>query len=202
MKKKRTLNQTSFLLLITILLFFVMYAVGCVVFKDQGFAKIQNFLNLFISNAGLIVISIGMTVVMITGGIDISVGSFVAMGCMMLAWMMEQAGIGAVPAVLIVLATGVVFGLVQGFLVAYMDIQPFIVTLAGMFFAKGMTTIVSKEPVRGRLVQPLWKSVWRFLRKLDIVLPENPPPLCKCTTFSVSIPLLRDIWVLSSFWLL
>ena len=93
MKKKRTLNQTSFLLLITILLFFVMYAVGCVVFKDQGFAKIQNFLNLFISNAGLIVISIGMTVVMITGGIDISVGSFVAMGCMMLAWMMEKGGV-------------------------------------------------------------------------------------------------------------
>ena len=54
-----------------------------------------------------------MTIVMITGGIDISVGSFVAMGCMMLAWMMEKGGIGAVPAVLIVLVTGIVFGLVQ-----------------------------------------------------------------------------------------
>ena len=60
---------------------------------------------------------------------------------------MEQAGIGAVPAVLIVLATGVVFGLVQGFLVAYMDIQPFIVTLAGMFFARGMTAIISKDMI-------------------------------------------------------
>ena len=87
-----------------------------------------------------------MTVVMITGGIDISVGSFVAMGCMMLAWMMEKGGIGAVPAVIIVLVTGIVFGLVQGFLVAYMDIQPFIVTLAGMFFARGMTTIVHTDP--------------------------------------------------------
>ena len=113
MKSKRTLNQTSFLLLITIALFFVMYVVGCVLFKDQGFAKTQNFLNLFISNAGLIVIGIGMTVVMITGGIDISVGSFVAMGCMMLAWMMEKAGMGAILAVLIVLVTGIVFGLVQ-----------------------------------------------------------------------------------------
>ena len=94
-----------------------MYGIGCVVFKDVGFAKTQNFLNLFISNAGLIVIGIGMTVVMITGGIDISVGSFVAMACMMLAWMMERGGIGAVPAVIIVLVTGVVFGLVQGFLV-------------------------------------------------------------------------------------
>ncbi|MBS6222460.1 MAG: sugar ABC transporter permease YjfF [[Clostridium] symbiosum] len=145
MKNKKQLNQTSFLLLITIVLFFVMYAVGCILFKDQGFARTQNFLNLFISNAGLIVIGIGMTVVMITGGIDISVGSFVAMGCMMLAWMMEKGGVGAVPAVIIVLITGIVFGLVQGFLVAYMDIQPFIVTLAGMFFARGMTAIISKD---------------------------------------------------------
>ena len=147
MKNKKQLNQTSFLLLITIVLFFVMYAVGCILFKDQGFARTQNFLNLFISNAGLIVIGIGMTVVMITGGIDISVGSFVAMGCMMLAWMMEKGGVGAVPAVIIVLITGIVFGLVQGFLVAYMDIQPFIVTLAGMFFARGMTAIISKDMI-------------------------------------------------------
>ena len=146
MKGKMKLKQNSFLLLVTILLFFIMYGIGCVLFNAQGFSKTQNFLNLFISNAGLIVIGIGMTIVMITGGIDISVGSFVAMGCMMLAWMMEKGGIGAVPAVLIVLVTGIVFGLVQGFLVAYMDIQPFIVTLAGMFFARGMTTIINNDP--------------------------------------------------------
>ena len=56
MKSKTKLNQTSFLLLITIVLFFAMYMIGCILFKDQGFAKTQNFLNLFISNAGLIVI--------------------------------------------------------------------------------------------------------------------------------------------------
>ena len=72
MKEKKRLNQNTFLLLVTILLFFVMYAIGCVLFNAQGFAKTQNFLNLFISNAGLIVIGIGMTIVMITGGIDIS----------------------------------------------------------------------------------------------------------------------------------
>ena len=43
MKQKKKLNQTSFLLLITIVLFFVMYAIGCVIFKEQGFAKTQNF---------------------------------------------------------------------------------------------------------------------------------------------------------------
>lgn len=147
MKQRKQMNQTSFLLAITIALFVAMYGIGCILFKEQGFAKLQNFLNLFISNAGLIVVGIGMTVVMITGGIDISVGSFVAMGCMMLAWMMERGGIGAVPSVIIVLITGILFGLAQGFLVAYMDIQPFIVTLAGMFFARGMTAIISKDMI-------------------------------------------------------
>lgn len=147
MKQRKKMNQNSFLLLITIVLFFIMYGIGCGVFRDAGFAKTQNFLNLFVSNAGLIVIAAGMTVVMITGGIDISVGSFVALACMMLAWMMERKGIGAVPAVLIVLVTGIVFGFVQGFLVAYMNIQPFIVTLAGMFFARGMTAIISKDMI-------------------------------------------------------
>ena len=52
---------------------FAMYAAGMVVFWDSGFNKIQTFLNLFVSNAGLLVISCGLTIVMITGGIDISV---------------------------------------------------------------------------------------------------------------------------------
>ena len=139
---KKKLDGNSFLLVVTIVLFFAMYIVGIIMYGDRGFAKVQNFLNLFISNAGLIVVATGM----ITGGIDISVGSVVALICMMLAWMMEKAGIGAVPAIIIVLVTGCVFGLVQGFLVAYLKIQPFIVTLAGMFFARGMT-IISQEMI-------------------------------------------------------
>lgn len=144
-KKKLKLDGNTFLLFITIALFLVMYVAGMIIFKDKGFTKLQVFLNLFISNAGLIVIAAGMTIIMITGGIDISVGSVVALVCMMLAWMMEKKGIGAVPAVIIVLLVGLVFGLVQGFLVAYLKLQPFIVTLAGMFFARGMTAIISQE---------------------------------------------------------
>ena len=63
-KERRKLDGNSFLLVITIALFLVMYVVGCILFKTQGFAKTQNFLNLFISNAGLIVIAVGMTIVM------------------------------------------------------------------------------------------------------------------------------------------
>ncbi len=144
---KKKLNQNSFLLIVTIILFFAMYIFGCIVFRDLNFGRFQVFLNLMINNAALIVIACGMTIVMITGGIDISVGSFVALSCMMLANMMENQGVGAVQAVLIVLVTGVVFGIVQGFLVAYLNIQPFIVTLAGMFFARGMTAIISRDMI-------------------------------------------------------
>ena len=145
--KMKKLDGNTFLLLITIVLFFVMYLAGMTIFKNQGFGKLQNFLNLFISNAGLIVISAGMTIVMITGGIDISVGSMVALVCMMLSWMMERKGVAAVPATVIVLATGMVFGLAQGWLIAYLKLQPFIVTLAGMFFARGMTAVISQEMI-------------------------------------------------------
>ena len=146
MKQKKKMTSTGVLLLITIVLFFVMYAAGMVIFADKGFAKPQMFLNLFVSNAGLLVISCGLTIVMITGGIDISVGSVTALVCMVMADLMENKGVSAYVAVLAALLIGLAFGIVQGFLVTYMGIQPFIVTLAGMFFARGMTTIVHTDP--------------------------------------------------------
>ena len=144
-KKKMTGN--GFLLLITIALFAVMYIAGMIIFADKGFAKPQMFLNLFVSNAGLLVIACGLTIVMITGGIDISVGSVTALVCMVLADLMENKGVNTYVAVLIALLIGVAFGIVQGFLVAYLDIQPFIVTLAGMFFGRGMTAIISTDMI-------------------------------------------------------
>lgn len=145
--EKRKLSGTSFLLLITIMLFVIMYIAGMIVFNEQGFAKPQMFLNLFITNAGLIVIASGMTIVMITGGIDISVGSVTALVCMICAYEMEVKGVSAYATVVMSLLLGIVFGVVQGFLVAYLDIQPFIVSLAGLFFARGMTAVISKEMI-------------------------------------------------------
>jgi len=145
--QKKKITGNGFLLLITIALFVVMYVAGMIVFADKGFAKPQMFLNLFVSNAGLLVIACGLTIVMITGGIDISVGSVTALVCMVLADLMENKGVNAYAAVLVALLIGVAFGVVQGFLVAYLDIQPFIVTLAGMFFGRGMTAIISTDMI-------------------------------------------------------
>lgn len=145
--RMKKLDSKQFLLLITIGLFLVMYLIGILVFQDKNFGKLQVFLNLFISNAGLIVAATGMTMVIITGGIDISVGSVIAMTCMLLAWMMEIKGMNAVLALVIVLIIGLIYGLVQGWLIAYLKIQPFIVTLAGLFFARGMTAVISTDMI-------------------------------------------------------
>lgn len=141
-KGRLLMTDTNLLLLITIVVFVAMYALA-MIFIGRGFLKIQTFFNILNENAALIILSCGMSIVMITGGIDISVGKLTALICMSAAVNLDFQGGNIMSAVLLSLAIGIAFGLVQGFLIAYLDIQPFIVTLAGMFFAKGMTTIVN-----------------------------------------------------------
>lgn len=144
---KRGIGGHMLLLLITIVLFVVMYGIGCVIYDDKGFSHTQTFLNLLITNAGLICVACGMTCVMLTAGIDISVGSLIAMDCMILAFGMGVKSLPCVPLMILVLIIGIVFGLVQGFLVGYMKIQPFIVTMAGLFFARGMTAVICTDQI-------------------------------------------------------
>ena len=138
MKGVKNINSNTLLLLITIALFIVLYAGGCITYGAKGFTHLQTFLNILITNSGLICVACGLTVVMLTAGIDISVGSLVAMDCMMLAVGMRN-GIGAVPMIILVLVVGILIG--------YLDIQPFIVTMAGMFFGRGMTAVICTEQV-------------------------------------------------------
>lgn len=143
--KFKNMSDTSLLLTITIVVFFVMY-ISAMIFLGQGFLKPQTFFNILNANAALIILSCGMSLVMITGGIDISVGGVTALVSMCCAVYLDQHS-GNVPmSILIALGIGLCFGLLQGFLVAYLEIQPFIVSLAGMFFARGMTTIVNTKP--------------------------------------------------------
>ncbi len=139
------MNDTSLLLTITIVIFFLMY-VGAIIFQGGGFSKPQMFFNILNANAALIITACGMSIVMISGGIDISVGGVVALVSMSCAVYLDKSGGSILGSILIAIGIGVAFGLVQGFLVAYLDIQPFIVSLAGMFFARGMTTIVNTAP--------------------------------------------------------
>ncbi len=146
-KKFSRMNGNTLLLMITICLFVVMYFIGCVVYSGKGFTHLQTFLNLLITNAGLICVACGMTCVMLCGGIDISVGSLVAMDCMILAYGMGKQNLPCVPLIVMILVIGLLFGTVQGFLIGYMKIQPFIITMAGMFFARGMTAVICTDQI-------------------------------------------------------
>ena len=144
-KAKLPISNTKLLLTITICTFFGMYILAMLIWGG-GFLNPQQFLDIFNNNAYLIVVACGLTIVMITGGIDISVGGTVALITMSTVVFMEDKGGSVFGTLLIALGIGLLIGLVQGFLVSFLNIQPFIVTLAGMFFTRGMTTIVSAVP--------------------------------------------------------
>lgn len=128
----------------TFVLFVATFGVGSA--RYEGFASGQVLANLFIDNAFLIVLAVGMTFVILTGGIDLSVGSVVALSTMITATAL-RAGWPPVLVIPAVLAVGAVFGLLMGLVIHHFDIQPFIVTLAGMFLARGLCFVISVESV-------------------------------------------------------
>ena len=146
-RKKSRIGSNTVMLMITIALFVLLYGAGCLMYADKEFGRLQNFLNVMINNAGLIIVACGVTCVMLTGGIDISVGSVVAMTCMFMSVGLAEWGMPSGVLIALILLIGVVFGAVQGFCIAYLEIQPFIVTMAGLFFARGMTAVISTQQV-------------------------------------------------------
>jgi len=145
LKHREPLTDTNLLLIITICTFFGMYILAMLIWGG-GFLNPQQFLDMFNNNAALIIISCGLSVVMVAGGIDISVGGIIALVTMSCVVCLDDKGFSAAGIIFLALGIGFAFGLIQGFLISYLEIQPFIITLAGMFFAKGMTTVVSGNP--------------------------------------------------------
>lgn len=144
LRKREPLTDTQLLLTITIGIFFVMYFAAMLIWGG-GFLRWQKIFDMLNDNAALIIVACGLTIVMIGGGIDISVGGVVAL-VVMCCVVHLNAGGSIVTAALLAIGIGLGFGVVQGALISYLEIQPFIITLAGMFFARGLTTIVSVEP--------------------------------------------------------
>jgi len=147
-KRKESLTDTAFLLTITISMFIIIYALSIIFLGDKGFSKIQMFFNLFNENAALIIIACGLSIVMITGSIDISVGGSTALICTSCIVCLNNYGFNFVTALILALAIGIAFGAIQGFLVAYLDMQPFIVTLAGMFLGRGLVALIEVNQIQ------------------------------------------------------
>ncbi|WP_134740982.1 galactofuranose ABC transporter, permease protein YjfF [Nocardioides sp. 503] len=130
--------------LATFALFVGLFGVGGL--RYEGFADPQVFLSLLLDNAFLIVLAVGMTFVILTGGIDLSVGSVVALSTMIAAKTLDM-GWSPYLAMASVLVVGAVLGTLMGLLIHYFDIQPFVATLAGMFLARGLTYLISVESI-------------------------------------------------------
>jgi simple sugar transport system permease protein len=136
---------TRFLpVLATFALFVLLFGGGSV--RYEGFASGQVVANLFIDNAFLIVLAVGMTFVILTGGIDLSVGAVLALSTMVTAKGL-QAGLPLPLVVVLVFLVGGGLGLLMGLCIHYFEIQPFIVTLAGMFLARGLCFVIGVESI-------------------------------------------------------
>ncbi len=151
-RRREPLTDTQLLMTITICIFLVMYACA-MIFMGGGFLRTQQVFDLLNDNAALIIISCSLTIVMIGGGINISVGGVISLTVMACSIFLNQNGIAnstmsILTTFLLAMGIGLAFGLLQGFLISYLEIQPFIVTLAGMFLSRGLTTILSAVPVK------------------------------------------------------
>ena len=146
--RREPLTDAQLLMTISIGIFIFMYA-AAMIFLGGAFLKVQQLIDLLNENAALIIISCALTIVMIGGGINISVGGVIGLTCMACALFLNAYGSGLSRplAFLLALGIGLAFGAGMGFLISYLEIQPFIVSLAGMFLARGLTTILSVNPV-------------------------------------------------------
>ena len=153
-RRREPISDSTLLMLVAIGFFVVIYALS-MLFLGTGFRRPARFIDDILNqNAYLIIIACGLSIVMITGSIDISVGGVVGCVSMFCASFLSNnivpldnvaPGMRIALAVLFAVLIGSLFGMFQGALIAYLDIQPFIVTLAGMFFSRGLTTMISKE---------------------------------------------------------
>ena len=162
-QSRRTFTDTQLLMTITIGIFVLMYVLS-MIFIGGGFLHPQQIFDLLNDNSPLIIVACGLTIVMIGGGIDISVGAVTSLVVMSCVLYLNKGG-NIFVAILLALGIGLAFGVVQGFLISYLEIQPFIVTLAGLFFARGMTTILSVNP------QKVDHAGFEVLRKAKLEIP-------------------------------
>ena len=150
-------------ILATIGVFILLYLYGALQYK--GMRQPQAFFNLLINNAFLLITSIGMTFVILTEGIDLSVGSMIALTSVASAALLENMGMSPFVVLPLMLLMGIVFGGTMGAIIHYFKVQPFIVTLAGLFFARGMCFFISLDAI------PIRDPFYRTLALTRIPIP-------------------------------
>jgi galactofuranose transport system permease protein len=141
-------------MLTAILLFVLIYFLGGQLYPNMQ--KPQVFFNLFIGAASLLIVSIGMTFAIITKGIDLSVAGMIALTTAASASLLAH-GVSPFIVMPLMLIMGIVFGFTLGCIIHFLKVEPFIVTLMGLFFARGMAYVINLE------AQPIQDSTYRAL---------------------------------------
>ena len=124
--------------------------VGMVIYGEVAYGRIVQYntlSNLLINNAHLIILAVAMTFVILTGGIDLSVGSVIALSSVA-GVMLSNAGWNPWVVIVLMILIGTAFGLASGILIQYFNVQPFIATLAMMFLGRGLASLLSTTPER------------------------------------------------------
>ena len=154
----------------TMVLFAIAYLVGAWFYS--GMRDSQVIFTLFITSPFLLINAVGETFVIISGGIDLSVSGMVALTSTASAALLRE-GWNPWIVMLLMIAMGAALGTIMGLLITYMKVQPFIATLAGMWFARGMCYIISDLEVR--IYDPLYK----LLAGTKLLIPGLADPVTK-----------------------
>jgi simple sugar transport system permease protein len=153
--RRRRIDPKYLPVAVTISLFVLMAGFGSVFYT--GFLSAQVLFNLLIDNAFLCIVAVGMTFVILSGGIDLSVGSVVALTTMVSAALVEQHHVSPALVIPLVLSMGAGFGATMGLVIQRFRLQPFIVTLAGMFMARGLCYLISIDSIS--ITSPFYAAV-------------------------------------------
>ncbi|HEY3310688.1 MAG TPA: hypothetical protein VGK00_03515 [Anaerolineales bacterium] len=165
-------------MLTTITIFILVYFVGGRLYPAMQ--KPQVFFNLFINTASLLIVSIGMTFVILSKGIDLSVAGVIALTSAATAALLAK-NVSPVVVMPLMLLMGIAFGFTIGCIIHFLKVEPFIVTLMGLFFARGMAYIITLEAMTindpfYRLLA-LTKVPIPFLGKTYVYIPSLVGPL-------------------------
>jgi ribose/xylose/arabinose/galactoside ABC-type transport system permease subunit len=140
---------------VTILLFVLAFAAASLRFK--GFGTLQVFCNMLIDNSFIIISAVGLTFVIVSGNIDLSMGAMIAFTSMVAAALTEKLHVNPLLTIMIVVALGALIGTALGCIITYFKVPPFIATLAGMFMARGLCFLISIEAIN--INDPFFKAV-------------------------------------------
>ena len=148
-----------------------------------GFFSAQVFLNLLIDNAFLCIVGVGMTFVILSGGIDLSVGSVIALTTMVSAALVEQPTGARGRRSRWCWRSAAAFGALMGWLIERFRLQPFIVTLAGMFLARGLCYLISIDSIS--ITDPIYAAISQRASR-SAAAPRSPSARCSRWSWSRS----------------